>query len=84
MIPDHHFISGFDSVYIQFIQERVNEIPTPLWDFQPSDFQRALTIITTAELFTVMTTSPGQLRHNNSDNAENAHSRSYVLNDLSS
>ena len=31
-------------------------------------------------LFIVMTTSPGYLRYNNCDNAENAHSRSYVLN----
>ena len=60
-----------------FSIERVNGIP--LWDFNPSDFQRALKIIIIAELFIVMTISPGQLRHNNSDNAENAHSRLYVL-----
>ena len=47
-------------------------------DFWPSDFQRALKIIIIAELFIVMTISPGLLKHNNSDNAENAHSRSYV------
>ena len=37
--------------------ERVNAIP--LWDFYPNDFQRALKIIIIAELFIVMTISPG-------------------------
>ena len=51
-----------------FSIERVNGIA--LWDFCASDFQKALKIIIIAELFIVMTISPGQLRHNNSDNAE--------------
>ena len=51
-----------------FSIEKINRIP--LWDFYPSDFQRALKIVIIAELFIVMTISPGQLRHNNSDNAE--------------
>ena len=42
----------------------------PLWDFYPSDFQRALKMIIIAELFPVMTISQGWLRHNNSDNAD--------------
>ena len=37
--------------------ERVNGIP--LWDFYVSDFQRALKIIIIAELFIVLTISPG-------------------------
>ena len=37
--------------------ERVNRIP--IWDFCASDFQRALKIIIIAELFIVMTISPG-------------------------
>ena len=51
------------------------------WDFYPiaSDFQRALTIIIIAELFIVIAIWPGQLRHNDSDNCEIPHSRSYVL-----
>ena len=56
---------------------RVNGIP--FRDFCESDFQRALKIIIMVELFIVMTISSGQLTHNNSDNAENVHSRSYVL-----
>ena len=36
-------------------------------------------MIIIAELSIAMTISPGQLRHNNSDIAGNAHSRSYVL-----
>ena len=53
-----------------------------LWDFCASDFQRALKMIFIAELFIVMMLSPDSLRHNNSENAENAHSRSYVLKDV--
>ena len=41
----------------------------PLGDFCTSNFQRALEIIIIAELFMEMTISPGQLRHNHSDNA---------------
>ena len=43
-----------------------------------SNFQRALKKVIIAELFIVITLSLGKLRHNNSDDAENAHSRSYV------
>ena len=60
--------SHFQNSLSTFSIERVNGIP--LWDFCASDFQRALKIIIIAELFIVMTISPGQLRHNNSDNAE--------------
>ena len=70
-------LSHFQNSLSTFSIERVNEIP--LWDFCASDFQRLLEIIIIAELFIVMTMSPGQLRHINSNNAENAHSRSYVL-----
>ena len=60
--------SHFQNSLSTFSIERVNGIP--LWDFYASDFQRALKIITIAELFIVMKISPGKLRHNNSDNAE--------------
>ena len=69
--------SHFQDSLSTFSIERVNGIP--FWDFCASDFQRALKITIIAELFIVMTISQGQLRHNNSDNAENAYSRSYVL-----
>ena len=72
--------SHFQNSLSTFSIERVNGIP--LSDFYPSDFQRALKIIIIAELFIVMTISPGWLRHNNSDSAENTHSRSYVLKDV--
>ena len=62
----------------KFSIEIVNGIP--LWDLCASDCQRSLKIIIIVELFIVMKISPRYLRHNNSDNAENAHSRSYVLN----
>ena len=60
-----------------FSIERVNGIP--LWDFYARHFQRIVKVIITAELLIVMTISPGKSRHNKSDNAKNAHSRSYVL-----
>ena len=66
--------SHVQSPLFTFSVDRVNGMP--LWDFCVSDFQRALKIIIIAELFIVMSISPGWLRHNNSDNA---HSRSYVL-----
>ena len=76
--PSTVFTFSFPKLFVHvFNRERVNGIP--LWDFYPSDFQRALKIITVVELFIVITTSPGLLRHNNNDSAENAHSRSYVL-----
>ena len=66
----------FQNSLSTFSIERVNGIP--LWDFYPSDFQRALKIIIIAELFIVKL---NKIYSNNSDNAEklNAHSRSYVL-----
>ena len=69
--------SYFQNSLSTFSTERVNGIP--LWDFYVSDFQRVLKIVIIAELFIVTTISLGTLRHNNSDNAENVHSRSYVL-----
>ena len=50
-------LSHFQTSLSTFSTERVNGIP--LWDFHPSDFQRALRIIIIAELFIVMTISPG-------------------------
>ena len=47
----------FQNSLSTFSTERVNGIP--LWDFYPSDFQRTLKIIIIAELFIVMTISPG-------------------------
>ena len=47
--------SHFQNSLFSFSIERVNEIP--LWDFCASEFQRVLKII--AELFIVMTISPG-------------------------
>ena len=58
----------FPNSLFMFSVERVNGLP--LWDFYPSDFQRALKTIIIAKLFFVMTVSQGQLRHNNSANAE--------------
>ena len=49
--------SHFQNSLSMFSIERVNEIP--LWDFCESDFQRVLKIIIIAELFIVMTISPG-------------------------
>ena len=49
--------SRFQNSLSTFSIERVNGIP--LWDFYPNDFQRALKIIIIAELFIVMTISPG-------------------------
>ena len=49
--------SGFQSSLSRFSIEIVNTIP--LWDFCASDFQRALKITIIAELFVVMTVSPG-------------------------
>ena len=49
--------SHFQNSLSTFSIERVGGIP--LWDFYPSDFQRALKIIIAAELFIVMTISPG-------------------------
>ena len=49
--------SHFQISLSKFPVERVNEIP--LWDFYASDFQRALKVIIIAELFIVMTISPG-------------------------
>ena len=60
--------SHFQNCLSTFSIERVNGIP--LLDLCASDFQRSLKIIIIAELFIVMTISPGLLRHNNSDNAE--------------
>ena len=60
--------SHFQNSLSTFSIERVNGIP--LWDFYASDFQRALKIIIIAESFVVMTISPGELRHRNSDSAE--------------
>ena len=60
--------SHFQNSLPTFSIERING--TPLWDFYPSDFQRALKIIIIAELFIVITISPGYLRYNNNDNAE--------------
>ena len=51
-----------------FVSDHLNGIP--LWHFYLSDFQRALKIMIIAELFIVMTISTGQLRQDNSDNAE--------------
>ena len=47
-----------NSLSTTFSIMRVNEIP--LWDFYTSDFQRVLKIIIIAELFIVMTISPGR------------------------
>ena len=47
----------FQNSLSTFSMERVNGIP--VWDFYPSDFQRALKIIIIVELFIVMTISPG-------------------------
>ena len=49
--------SHFQNSLSTFSTERVNGIP--LWDFYTSNFQRALKIIIIAELFIVMTISPG-------------------------
>ena len=49
--------SHFQNSLSAFSIERVNGIP--LLDFFASDFQRALKIIIIAELFIVMTISPG-------------------------
>ena len=49
--------SHFENSLSTFSIERVNEIP--LWDFCASDFQRVLKIIIMAELFIIMTISPG-------------------------
>ena len=49
--------SHFQNSLSTFSIERFNEIP--LWDFCASDFQRVLKIIIIAELFIVMTISPG-------------------------
>ena len=49
--------SHFQNSLSTFSIERVNGIP--LWDFYPSDFQRALKIIIMDELFIVMTISQG-------------------------
>ena len=49
--------SHFQNSLSTFSIMRVNEIP--LWDFYESDFQRVLKIIIIAELFIVMTISPG-------------------------
>ena len=49
--------SYFQNALSTFSIERVNEIP--LWDFCASDFQRVLKMIIIAELFIVMTISPG-------------------------
>ena len=69
----------FQNSLSTFSIERVNGIP--LWDFYPSDFQRALKIIIIAELFIVTTISPGWVRHTviTVTMPKNAHSRSYVL-----
>ena len=63
-LSPYHFRNSLSTFSI----ERVNEIP--LWNFCTSDFQRVLKIIIIAELFIVMTISPGYLRHNNSNSAE--------------
>ena len=47
----------FQNSVSTFSIARVNGIA--LWDFYPRDFQRALKIIIMAELFIVMTISPG-------------------------
>ena len=60
--------SDFRNSLSTFSIERINGIP--LWDFYLSNFQKALKIMIIAKFFIVMTISPGQLRHNNSDNAE--------------
>ena len=73
LLSPFHFQNSLSTFSIA----RVNLIP--LWDFCASDFQRALKIIIIAELFIVLTISQGQLRHDNSDNAEKARSRSNVL-----
>ena len=49
--------SHFQNSWSMFSIERVNG--TPLWDFCVSDFQRILKRIVIAELFIVMTISPG-------------------------
>ena len=49
--------SHFQNSLSTFSVERVNGIP--LWDFCTREFQRALKIIIIAELFIVMTISPG-------------------------
>ena len=68
----------FQNSLSTFSIERINEIP--LWYFYPSDFQRALKIIIIAELFIVMTISPGQLRHKKdvSRSRRVPHGRSYL------
>ena len=53
MLPPSHFRNSLSTFSI----ERVNLMP--LWDFCASDFQRVLKIIIIAELFIVMTISPG-------------------------
>ena len=53
--------SHFQNSLSMFSIARVNGIP--LWDFCPSDFQRALKIIIIAAIFIVMTISPGKVRH---------------------
>ena len=60
--------SHFQNSLSTFSIERVNGIP--LWDFCASDFQRALKTVIIAELFIIMTISPGWLRHNTSDKPE--------------
>ena len=50
--------SHFQNSLSTFSIERFNGIP--LWDFYVSEFQRPLKIIIIAELFIVMTISPGQ------------------------
>ena len=52
-LSPYHFQNSLST----FSVERVNEIP--LWDFCASDFRRVLKIIIIAELFIVMTISPG-------------------------
>ena len=51
------FTISFTNSLSTFSIERVSGIP--LWDFCASNFQRALKIIIIAELFIVMTISPG-------------------------
>ena len=53
LLSPYHFLNSLSTFSI----ERVNG--TPLWDFYPSDFQRALKIIIIAELFIIMAISPG-------------------------
>ena len=48
----------------------------PLWDFLQSPIEVVFKIMTIAELFIVVTTSPGQLSWINSDNVVNDHTRS--------